>query len=318
MCCINHHLKAIFIHITKNGGSTIENILCTYYDFVNIRYTRSDHVEFNNITKNDTAYPFGLFSLRVKGVIRYLEGTLTKDVTTMLKNTNPHKIIHNATPSSKYFDLSDYYIFTFVRNPYDRLISSWRHCLKHDKKDKQVSEILNDFINNRDNLKDPHYCHSFITQHQNLINSENKLKIDFIGRFENLNEGLIHVLQHFKIPIKHLNFLEKNIQYNKSDRSGFIDYYDIDTLNFVNDYFKEDFINFNYNICNTLEELKEMNNLYYINKDKLHASNNKLIEYIKTENILDSTLPHMKTPVLINSANIIRKKIDKYAKYRKS
>ena len=61
-----------------------------------------------------------------------------------------------------------------------------------------------------------------------------------------------------------------------------------------------------------------MNNLYYINKDKLHASNNKLIEYIKTENILDSTLPHMKTPVLINSANIIRKKIDKYAKYRKS
>lgn len=320
MCCINHHLKAIFIHITKNGGSTIENILCNYYDFIRIRYTRSDHREFNNIIENfienkenyPIDFPYGLFSIRLKGVLRYLEGTLTKDVTAQLKISNPHKKTHANNPRhAKYFDLSDYYVFTFVRNPYDRLISSWRHCLKHNKKDEfKISDDLQEFITNRDELKDSHYCHSFITQYQNLINSENKFKIDFVGRFECLNEDLIKVLIHFKLPIRHLEYLEKNIKCNKSERSDFVDYFNVRIIHFVNDFFKEDFIHFNYKICKSLEELKEMNKLYYISEQKLQENNNKLIEYIKTENIEleDITTIH---PTIYNN-----KKKDKYKNYR--
>ena len=47
MACINHQLKAIYIHLPKVGGLYIENILIKFYGFKSIKFGRKDHDEFN-------------------------------------------------------------------------------------------------------------------------------------------------------------------------------------------------------------------------------------------------------------------------------
>ncbi len=47
MCSINHDLKAIYLHIPKNGGLYVQNILEKYYNFKTIYFTRSDHYLFD-------------------------------------------------------------------------------------------------------------------------------------------------------------------------------------------------------------------------------------------------------------------------------
>ena len=41
MCSINHNLKALFIHIPKNGGSYVAEILSKYYGRFGLSSDRS-------------------------------------------------------------------------------------------------------------------------------------------------------------------------------------------------------------------------------------------------------------------------------------
>jgi hypothetical protein len=73
MCSINHELKAIYIHIPKNGGLYIEDILTKYYGFRTLYFTRNDHEEFtdslNNFDPNKLLN--GFIHIRKKGILRY-------------------------------------------------------------------------------------------------------------------------------------------------------------------------------------------------------------------------------------------------------
>ena len=40
MCSINHDMKAIYLHIPKNGGLYIQNVLEKYYGFKTLYFTR--------------------------------------------------------------------------------------------------------------------------------------------------------------------------------------------------------------------------------------------------------------------------------------
>ena len=247
MCSINHELKAIFIHIPKTGGLYIKYILEKYYGFTTIE-EKNGLPEYFNKNYNNT-FEENMLTITHKGIFRYF--TMSPYLS-YLSNMNNDK-------------WNDYYKFTFVRNPYDRLFSAWKYLKKINLFTKSFKEFaflnFNDY--NYDNLNlNKIYFHSFITEYDHIINKYKLLDINYIGKFENLNNDLIFILHQLGIKeILHMNEIKLNVKINESNiyenntKIQYYNYYDDTLLNKVNQVFFNDFRFFNYKIYNTQKEL---------------------------------------------------------------
>jgi hypothetical protein len=147
--------------------------------------------------------------------------------------------------SQKWFDLKQNNIFTFgfVRNPWDRAVSSWKFG-SHGK-DWNLNFV--DFCRNLKNLKiNPkngkaknallfHICE----QHPFLICENKNLKADFIGRFENLQED-------FNIICNKIGIQQQLPHKNKNKHKHYSEYYDDETRELVAEKYKKDIEYFGY------------------------------------------------------------------------
>jgi hypothetical protein len=167
---INHKYKFIFVHIQKTAGSSISNVLS------NIDGTES---------------------------ILY-----------------PHSFI-NAIDFEQY---NEYFKFCFVRNPWDRLFSWYKMMLKkgvHNdfskyllENSRSFSEFLNltDIIYETSRLEWDEYASypksiSF-NQLDYITDNNGNVLVDFIGRFESLEEDYNKIMEKIGIPnlpLPHIN-----------------------------------------------------------------------------------------------------------------
>lgn len=287
MACINRELKAIYIHLPKVGGLYIENILISFYNFKQIRFGRLDHDDFNenkNITKFSeiNAKEESILQLRDKGLTRYFdsaESPITKE------------------------EWDTYYKFTFVRNPYDRMVSAFKYL----NKIKKHQNNFKDFLFENAHLSDYGYFHTFISQYDHLIDNNSNININYIGKFENLNEDFVKVLRIIGISeIKHTKYLEDNIIINSSsqgkmhydktnktdkiDKIFYTDYYDEECLQQINNYFEKDFKQFNFKMCKNKEELMEDSKKYIITNEQFVEKNQKILQDINKNITINSKI----------------------------
>ena len=107
-----------------------------------------------------------------------------------------------------------YYKFAFVRNPYDRFISSWkdkvveRNYFHFPDLELEKMKDINNFIGwvEKQNIEK---CDEHIRSQYSLIDVE---QLDFLGRFESFNEDFKKVAQKLNIKLKevpHLNSTKK-------------------------------------------------------------------------------------------------------------
>jgi hypothetical protein len=270
MCSINHHLKAIYVHIPKNGGLYIQNILEKYYNFETIYFTRKDHYLFDieeNKEFNISNYKNinnGFINIKKQGVFRYYS---TSDEFNKMSNMDDEK-------------WNSYYKFTFVRNPYTKFVSAYKYVVD----DNDIS--LNHFLEKKDNINNYIYSHAYITQYEHLLNKDNKIDFNYIGRFENLNSDLVSILFELKIEkIKHHKLIKNNIKINSNDNtSPYVDHYNTLNLPIINELFEIDFKTFNYEMHN---DILEFNEKYLEKKDCFESDNillySKLLEEGKIE-----------------------------------
>lgn len=136
-----------------------------------------------------------------------------------------------------------YYSFTFVRNPWDRLVSSF-HYLKNggigNRYDINAGKILKNykfgsFVKDFTNKKFP-FIH-FIEQ-MFFIDQPNQ--INFIGRFENLQQDFDTICGKIGIPQQQLPHT------NKSKHKHYTEYYDEDTRKIVAEKYERDIELFGY------------------------------------------------------------------------
>ena len=215
MCSINHSKKAIFIHIPKTGGSYIADILEKHYGFKSYYLQRPDHANFCNgkdrsVDKHEN---------KIHGTLMYYK-------------TSPYiNKIMNMTP--KKWD--EYFIFAFIRNPYDRIVSGWNYC-------NRDNIPFNEYINITYGQYSYDYWHIYMPQSRHIIGNNGKININFIGKFENMENDLKDVLKQigFKYVI-HIPF-KKNEKKHKDYR----EYYNDDVIQKVNKLIKEDLDNFDY------------------------------------------------------------------------
>lgn len=133
--------------------------------------------------------------------------------------------------------------FTIVRNPWDKVVSQYHYRLKTNQ--TEMSDIpipFNEWVQRAFGEQDPLYYDfpkMFMTQTEWLADTDGRILVDEIVRFENLDEGFARVMQKIGkgVTLPHLR---------KSKHDHYRDYYDTETAAIIHNYFKKDIDNFGY------------------------------------------------------------------------
>lgn len=153
--------------------------------------------------------------------------------------------------SSKFMD--SHFKFAFVRNPFDRFVSAYHYLLQQDKNhrywkyDKNISnklKCINDFYSFCNIFledKEINTYHHFKPMHV-FICQNDKIMVDFLGRYENLEEDFLMLIKKMNIENAHL---EKK---NTSKHLRWQDYYleNQFCIDLVKNFYEKDFEIFNY------------------------------------------------------------------------
>lgn len=152
-----------------------------------------------------------------------------------------------------------YFKFTFVRNPWDRLVSAYSFLEKGGVNENNKSFFkenlscfsdFNDFVKNWLNKENIWKYAHFRPQWSYLLDKGNKVKLDFIGFFENIEED-------FEYIKKRIDFDGNLKQMNAVDRNFYIDYYTQETIDIVAKVYEEDinFLGYNFDNSNLSAQL---------------------------------------------------------------
>lgn len=157
----------------------------------------------------------------------------------------------------------DYFTFSFVRNPWDRVISLWK--IKTYGQDYCLYDFLLNYNPKDFEYKSPYY--------EDILN----LDLDFVGKFENLQEDFNKVCD--KIGIKSIKLPHAG----KSDRKHYSHYYDGRTKSIISYLYRKDIRKFNYVFEDKSKSIYENRYLvysYHIIKFKIDRINNQFIKKI--------------------------------------
>jgi len=132
--------------------------------------------------------------------------------------------------------INDYFIFTFVRNPYDRFVSAYFHRRRPENdfanfiKNKLIDEKYGSVID--DHLYPQSWC----------AECDGEIYADFIGKFENINEDWKYVANKIGVSESLPNFRQKTPKADKPYHT----YYDEETKKIIEKVYKRDFELFGY------------------------------------------------------------------------
>lgn len=173
--------------------------------------------------------------------------------------------VHNL--DNKY---DDYYKFTFVRNPFERIVSCYES--KYHKDRQMLGNILTEleydhylfgyirrdrgfanFLCRIALIPDSYKDHHFKPQYSIVYDKNGRKRVDYIGKYENLNQ------EYGKISRKY--GLDRLDVYNKTDRKTYMEYYNRFTVYLAYFIYKKDIKFFEYE-----KEYQEL--LDYVNKKR--------------------------------------------------
>ncbi len=169
-------------------------------------------------------------------------------------NTNQHDFISNLNHPENYFK------FSFVRNPFDRLLS-WYNMGVLNNKNHKITGYTNDFwkyllensndfssflrctdivLEKCDHLIEPYNKSISFNQLDYISDIKGAVAVDFIGRFENIQDDFGEITKMLNINNKKLPLL------NSFPHSDYRSYYNSKDVDYVSLLYKRDIEYFNY------------------------------------------------------------------------
>jgi len=224
---ICRQFNCLFVHIPKTGGQSIEQF---FMDRLNLDWN-SDR-EALCLQANDD---------RSRG-------------TEKLAHLSASEYVEQGYLSREEF--SGFFKFSFVRNPWDRILSEYRYrnYLHH--------RSFRDFVLNK--IPEPGWGDMYrhvMPQYDMLYDRQGNLLVDFVGRFESLQQDFDRVCRHLEITgsqLPHRNKSDKKSRGLKRKIRNFVfrngenqcrdlaDFYDDDTRAAVARYYRKDIEMFGY------------------------------------------------------------------------
>jgi hypothetical protein len=165
---------------------------------------------------------------------------------------HPHSFIKDNTIENK----DNYFKFSIVRNPWDRLVS-WYIMLQHkgfhnDWSDYVLtnSKSFSEFLDLTDIIYETSMSELFsekkypksisFNQLDYISDEEGNVVVDFIGKFENLQNDYAHIMKQLNIPAPPLQHL------NKFEHKDYRSYYSDADIEKVYNLYKRDIEYFHY------------------------------------------------------------------------
>jgi hypothetical protein len=159
-------------------------------------------------------------------------------------STKNHLTVKEIISEIGQFQWENAYKFTFVRNPWDKTVSLYEYRRKKNKTQIAKREIsFEEWVNKTIGEDQDSFFYdnpkSFQPQVEWLKNSEDQILIDYIGKFESLNEDFekIRTIVGVEAQLPHLN---------ASSRAPYQSYYSNKTREAVSRWFGEDIEHFKY------------------------------------------------------------------------
>jgi hypothetical protein len=213
---INKKLNIIYIHIPKTGGTTIGNIF---------------HPDTEIIDKPINALGKTYSDILSDPILHIAEHKSYNQYKDILQEIN--------------FNIQYFYIFTFTRNPYARVYSSWKFLCYQVNINNQVFNFIDPKIISS---FEAFVHHLFYNNHRDFcieqVNYAISSNCNFIGRYESFESDLSILMKKFNIErtIPHLNKTSSNMNeykqhYTKSMQNMIYKIYESDFIEFNYDYF---------------------------------------------------------------------------------
>lgn len=229
---ICHPYRCVFIHIPKTGGISVEHV---FLGLVGLTWdTRAPLL----LRPNDDPAKGPPYLAHLKATEYVSRGWLSRE----------------------HFD--SYYKFSFVRNPWDRLVSEYKYR-RHPMRMSFKTWLL-------ERLPEPGftdaYCH-LVPQHEFIYDGDGRLLVDFVGRYESLQADFDKVCERLGMPatplphenrsldpprIRSLNDAKKRVRrwlWTLRPRNvypHYTQYYDAEARAFVADLYRKDIEAFGY------------------------------------------------------------------------
>ena len=143
---------------------------------------------------------------------------------------SPHESLKSLVATLPQDEIKQYFKFVFVRNPFDRLVSRYWHLGGPKKYDS-----FNQFV-----LKYPCLPGNFIYR---TWCRYNEIKVDFIGRYENLKTDFNYICDTIGLPRTELPRCRGQ---HRKDKKHYTEYYTKELRELVESYCAEDLKQFNY------------------------------------------------------------------------
>ena len=222
--------KTVFVHIPKVAGQSIETM---FLNDLNLRWNDRPELLLRKKASNE------------KGPYR-------------LAHLKAHQYVELNYIESDVFN--DYFKFSFVRNPYSRAYSYYKYL--GYSKICSFNYFLKFVLAKK--ITQQHFF--FISQTDYLFDSENNVLVDFVGRFESLNEDIKVVVSKSNLKIETLPYVNKskselkrsvskviknpmilaNLKTNNTIFKDYREAYDNEGIKLVQTLYKEDLDNFEY------------------------------------------------------------------------
>ena len=205
---ISHKDKLIFVHIRKNGGTSITHILLT------------------NITGQETKSP--IFSLpqniRDKYELNHLKHAKASTIREHLSQEN----------------WNEYYKFAFIRNPWDRTVSTYHWGKVKEKRYSKLSFYEYVKLIQQNDKTHPLF-HLFQSQTSFITSLDGEIIVDDIFPFEDLQNNIKIVGSKINMD---MSIIKKH---NTTDnRKEYKSYYTPELRDIIYDRYKDDVQLFNY------------------------------------------------------------------------
>lgn len=206
---LSHKYKFLFVHIAKTGGTSVRAAL-------------------NPLRWRDPNYYLSFPAHKLSGLVGHRLG--------MKFPRHAHIIAAKEMLPELYFD--SLYKFAFVRNPWDLQVSSFYHIRRERPDAMNGIKDFNDFMRWKFDPDRPYQYHidtSLSLQSDYLIDLHGNMQIDFLGRYESLEEDFLKIVSMLNLPVKPLPHKRK-----ASERDHYRVYYQPEVVDLVKNHFARD------------------------------------------------------------------------------
>lgn len=176
-----HERRCVFVHIPKNAGQSIEHC---FLGLLKLDWKRRDQLLMRYNPRPELGPP-------------------------RLAHLKAQEYVSCGYMTQRQYER--YFSFAFVRNPWDRVVSFYKHLGFANIVDFKTFAL--DILPNRI-WRQKHW---FVgPQSEFILDNEGKCLVDFVGRFENLQEDFAQIAQRIDLPQRRLEHVNQSKAFQKT------------------------------------------------------------------------------------------------------